>query len=295
MLICTVCSARLQNVTTPCSACGTCVATRDGFTAWAPELADSNDGFRAEYFSDLAQVESEHFWFRARNALIIWALKKYFQDFRHLLEVGCGSGFVLSGIAEAFPQAKLVGSEIFVAGLQVAARRVPQALLVQMDARRLPYAEEFDVVAAFDVIEHIDEDEIVLQNFFRAIKPGGGCVITVPQHKWLWSPVDEEACHKRRYTARELHSKIEAAGFKILRSTSFVTLLLPAMLASRLMDKRAGKSGGVDSLRMNKVINRLFGAILFCEQLMIKLGFNWPLGGSRLVIAQKMPAAQNQT
>lgn len=294
MLVCPVCSAPLESAKNPCQSCGYSVATRDGFTAWAPELADHNSGFRAEYFSGLAQVESEHFWFRARNTLIIWALKKYFPDFRSLLEVGCGSGFVLSGIAGAFPEARLVGSEIFVAGLEVAASRIPQAELVQMDARKLPYVDEFDVVAAFDVIEHIDEDETVLQNFFRAVKPGGGCVITVPQHKWLWSPVDEEACHKRRYTAAELHGKMEAAGFHILRTTSFVTLLLPAMLASRLLAKRAGKSGGADSLRMNKAVNLLFEAILYCERLVIKAGLNWPLGGSRLVVARKMFSPQNQ-
>lgn len=261
--------------------------------AWAPELADHNDGFRAEFFSDLAKVESENFWFRARNALIIWVIKKYFPGFQSLLEVGCGSGYVLSGIAGAFPQARLVGSEIFVAGLEVAASRVPQAQLVQMDARKLPYLNEFDVVAAFDVIEHIDEDETVLQNFFRAVKPGGGCVITVPQHKWLWSPADEGACHKRRYSAAELHNKMEAAGFKILRTTSFVSLLLPAMLASRLNDKRVGKSGGSASLRMNKTLNRLFEAVLYLERMVIKTGLNWPLGGSRLVVAQKIPATQN--
>jgi ubiquinone/menaquinone biosynthesis C-methylase UbiE len=294
MLVCPVCSAPLESAKKPCQACGSSVATRDGFTAWAPELADHNTGFRAEYFAGLAQVESENFWFRARNVLIIWALKKYFPGFHSLLEVGCGSGFVLSGIAGAFPQARLVGSEIFVAGLEVAASRIPQAELVQMDARKLPYVDEFDVVAAFDVIEHIDEDETVLQNFFRAVKPGGGCVITVPQHKWLWSPVDEEACHKRRYTAAELHGKLEAAGFQMLRTTSFVTLLLPAMLASRLMARRAGKSGGADSLRMNKAVNRLFEAILCCERLVIKAGLNWPLGGSRLVVARKPASSQNQ-
>ncbi|MCW5299427.1 class I SAM-dependent methyltransferase [Herbaspirillum lusitanum] len=288
MLVCPVCSEELEDEGKLCGTCKFSVATREGFATWAPELADHNSGFRAEYFSDLAQVESAHFWFRARNALIIWALKTYFPNFHSLLEVGCGSGFVLSGIAAAFPHARLVGSEIFVAGLEVASSRIPGAELVQMDARKLPYVDEFDVVTAFDVIEHIDEDVTVLQNFFRAVKPGGGCIITVPQHKWLWSPVDEEACHKRRYTAAELHGKMEAAGFKILRTTSFVALLLPLMLTSRLRDKRVGKSGGVDSLRMNKTLNSLLETILNLERRAINAGLNWPLGGSRLVVAQKI-------
>ncbi len=291
MLVCPACHTPIEGEKRSCAACGFEVALRDGIAIWAPELAEHNDGFRAEFFSDLAEVESRHFWFRARNTLIVWALKKHFPEFRSLLEVGCGSGFVLSGISEAFPTARLVGSEIFVAGLEVAARRVPRAELVQMDARQLPYTDEFDVLAAFDVIEHIDDDEIVLQNFFRAVKPGGGCIVTVPQHKWLWSPVDEEACHKRRYSAPELRTKMEAAGFRILRTSSFVTLLLPAMLASRLLDRRAGKSGGTASLRMNPFVNTLFEAVLSVERLFIIAGFNLPFGGSRLMVAQKMPAA----
>lgn len=294
MLVCTTCRARIESASQPCLACGASPALRAGFVTWAPELADANNGFRAEYFSDLAQVESEHFWFRARNKLIVWSLKKFFPDFHSLLEVGCGSGFVLSGIAQAFPNARLVGSEIFVAGLEVAAKRLPHAELVQMDARKLPYVEEFDVVAAFDVIEHIDEDETVLQQFFSAVKPGGMCVITVPQHQWLWSPVDEEACHKRRYSAAELHAKVQAAGFKILRSTSFVTLLLPAMIASRLMARGTGHSGGTESLRMNTLVNKVFESILAVEQAVIKLGLNWPIGGSRLVVARKIPSTQIQ-
>ena len=287
MLVCPTCRTPFQRERNKCTTCGFEVPLKNGFAIWAPKLAEHNDGFRAEFFSGLAAVESRHFWFRARNTLIVWAIRKYFPNLYSLLEVGCGSGFVLSGIAKAFPQVHLVGSEIFVAGLEVAAQRVPTAELIQMDARQLPYVNEFDVVAAFDVIEHIDQDELVLQNFFRAIKPGGGCIITVPQHKWLWSPVDEEACHKRRYSADELHSKIKAAGFIILRSTSFVTLLLPAMLISRLLDRKAGTSGGVDELRMNSATNSLFELVLYCERLFVKAGVNWPFGGSRLVVALK--------
>jgi SAM-dependent methyltransferase len=208
-----------------------------------------------------------------------------------LLEVGCGTGFVLSGIAQAFPGARVAGSEIYTAGLAFAAQRLPDVELQQMDARKLPYQEEFDVVAAFDVIEHILEDELVLRNFHQAIKPGGGCLITVPQHPWLWSPVDEEACHQRRYTARELHSKVRAAGFRIVRSTSFVTLLLPLLLASRLAARRSGTSGGSESLQLNSIVNGTLEACMRMEHFVIKTGASLPIGGSRLVVLQKVPSA----
>jgi len=125
-------------------------------------------GFRPEYFADLAVLEAHNFWFRARNRLVIWALRKYFAGARSLLEIGCGTGFVLSGIAAEFPALKLSGSEIHSSGLRFAAQRVPNSSFFQMDARHIPFSEEFDVIGAFDVLEHVEEDEDVLAGMYRA-------------------------------------------------------------------------------------------------------------------------------
>jgi len=287
MIACPSCATTLPAPRYRCPRCGFEPEVRDGFLAWAPQLAEANDGFHREDFAVLATVEAQHFWFRARNALVLWALRKYSPTFRSLLEIGCGTGFVLHGIATAFPAARLVGTEVFTAGLGFAAGRVPGAQLMQMDARALPYVDEFDVVAAFDVIEHIDEDEIVLGNLLRAVKPGGHCVVSVPQHMWLWSPVDEEACHKRRYSAGELEAKAEKAGFQVVRTTSFVTLLLPLMLLSRLRDRRRGRTGGAESLRLNPMVNRLLESLLGLERAVIRAGLSLPAGGSRLIVLRK--------
>ena len=94
------------------------------------------------------------------------------------------------------------------------------------------------MVGAFDVIEHISEDEEALAQLRRAVRPGGGVLVTVPQHPRLWSPADDYGEHKRRYRRRELVEKVSAAGLEIERITSFVSLLLPAMIASRFLDRR---------------------------------------------------------
>jgi SAM-dependent methyltransferase len=287
MIVCPSCGAKNIHAENGCPLCGFVPARVDGFTAWAPELAKYNDGFPEESFEGLARVEAGNFWFRARNAIVLWALRKYFPDFQSLLEVGCGTGFVLSGIAQAFPRVRTAGSEVYTAGLAFAAKRLPGVELLQMDARKLPYEAEFDVVAAFDVIEHILEDDLVLQNLYRAVKPGGGCLITVPQHQWLWSPVDEAACHQRRYTRTELHAKVAAAGFRIVRSTSFVTLLLPLMLASRLAARRSGQAGGSEALAFNPVLDRVLEAVMRVEHLLIRSGVSLPIGGSRLVVLRR--------
>jgi 2-polyprenyl-3-methyl-5-hydroxy-6-metoxy-1,4-benzoquinol methylase len=60
------------------------------------------------------------------------------------------------------------------------------------------------VIGAFDVIEHIEQDERVLLDLWCAIKARGGLIISMLKHRWLWSAADEHACHVRRCTNRNL-------------------------------------------------------------------------------------------
>jgi SAM-dependent methyltransferase len=249
-----------------------------------------NIGFKAHYFKELAELEAGNFWFRARNKLILWALYKYSPQLKSFLEIGCGTGFVISAVAKRFPEARLSGSEYLEEGLVYARQRVPGAGFKQMDARHIPYESELDAIGAFDVLEHIEEDEAVLQQICKALKPGGIVFITVPQHRWLWSAVDEYACHVRRYGANELHQKVCRAGFEIIRSTSFVSTLLPVMFLSRLLKRRNMDMSGnaLAELRINPILNKLFEWLLNFELALIRIGVTLPVGGSRLLIARKL-------
>jgi SAM-dependent methyltransferase len=287
MIICPACNSDHDSVDLRCPACGCEPAVVDGFPAWSPSLANESEGFKQEYFADLAPKEAASFWFKARNDILIWALTKHFPQLRSFLEIGCGTGYVLKGVSQAFPEARMVGTEIFTAGLGYAVQRVPSATFMQMDARRIPYADEFDVVGAFDVLEHIEEDVEVIENLRRAVRPGGGIVITVPQHMWLWSQADDYACHARRYESSDLRRKLESAGLTTLYSTSFVSLLLPAMILSR---KRATGNNQYDptgELRINPMLNSLLGTMMDIERMALRGGVRFPLGGSLLIVAQR--------
>lgn len=261
----------------------------NGFDSYAPDLAHNGGGFKSSYFLDLARLEDANFWFRSRNQLIIWALEHYCPDFHSFLEIGCGTGYVLSGISKKISRTSLYGSEIFITGLEFAAARLPSAKFLQMDARNIPFKSEFDVIGTFDVLEHIKEDTKVLTHVFEALKPRGLMLLTVPQHTWLWSSIDEYAFHVRRYTAVSLHEKIEAAGFSVIRSTSFVTTLLPAMIISRFIQKKVHdkKFDAKAELKFSPWLNSLFFQSLSAELALIKKGLNFPVGGSRLVVARK--------
>lgn len=289
MKVCQCCGNQFQSDVKLCPKCSSEVVYIGGFDSYAPELAYAGGGFKSEYFSALARLEVESFWFRARNQLIIWALQKYQPGLANFLEVGCGTGFVISGVAEKFPNAFLYGSEIFVAGLSFAAERVARARFMQMDARKVPFAAEFDAIGAFDVLEHIVEDETVLAQLHQALRPEGVLILTVPQHQWLWSAADDYACHVRRYSMQELHGKLLAAGFRIERSSSFVSLLLPAMLLSRLRKKKVNEDyDPQNELKLPRLLNSLFMGLMRAEMVLIRLGLDLPFGGSRLVLARKV-------
>ncbi|MDX8386476.1 MAG: class I SAM-dependent methyltransferase [Gallionella sp.] len=289
MKICLTCSKEFDSETWHCPYCDSLPIEISGFPALAPELASSSTGFRPEYFSQLANLEASNFWFRSRNKLILMLLKKYCPDMNSFIEIGCGTGFVLSGIARTFPESHLTGSEIYSNGLEYAADRIQGAQFIQMDAQNIPFESHFDAIGTFDVLEHIEQDELVVSQLNKALKPGGILLITVPQHPELWSLQDEMACHVRRYTATELKQKVRDAGFEILDMGSFVSLLLPVMWWSRRMGKKVKKEeyNPMKELSIGKLPNLILGAIMCIEIGCMRLGFRFPAGGSLFLIARK--------
>lgn len=270
-----------------CPACPHVVTESAGFAALAPELADTISGMDPRSFKALAEIEDEHFWFVARNELLVGLVARFFPEARHFLEVGCGNGAVLRAVAQLRDWRRLVGSELHPSGLAFARQRLPEVEFVQMDARHIPASEAFDLVGAFDVIEHIADDERVLAQMRGALAIGGGFIIAVPQHPWLWSRADDIAYHERRYCRGELERKLQRSGFEILFSTSYTSLLLPAMIASRLRGRRAKTDELVEQeFSLSPRINRLFTAILRAEVRLALAGLRWPVGGSRVVVGR---------
>lgn len=288
MKICLACRQRFEAADWNCPTCHWSPQLQQGYPVFAPDLAGNFAGFEAQLFNILAEVEPGHFWFEARNRLLIWTVRQYFPQARNFLEIGCGTGFVLSGLKRTYPDLVLSGSDIFMEGLVFAQARLPQAKLWQMDARCIPLEAEFDVIGAFDVLEHIAEDETVLQQMFCALKPGGGIMVTVPQHPFLWSYFDDLSHHQRRYTRSELLRKMEQAGFEICRVTSFVSFLLPILLLTRWRQRKLIANLEVKAeFEHSWLVNAALKKVMDFERSLIKLGLSFPAGGSLLVVAQR--------
>jgi SAM-dependent methyltransferase len=160
-----------------------------------------------------------------------------------------------------------------------------------MEAGNIPYVEEFDVIGLFDVLEHISDDKTAIRQIHRALKPEGGLMLTVPQHAWLWSRADDEARHLRRYGRHDLLNTLEDSGFRIIQVTSFISLLLPLLIISRLLSRSetARKSSNPQwkELHLPGPIDRIFETICSWEQVLIDRKLSFPVGGSLLCIALK--------
>lgn len=251
----------------------------------------SRTSFDPAHFARLRALEERSFWFAGRSDLIEWAFARYFGRAADFMEIGCGTGYVLSRMHLAFPNLALSGSELLDEGLACARDRLHGvARLEKADATALSCIGAFDAMGAFDVIEHIEDDARVLMNIRNALRPGGGLLVTVPQHEWLWSSTDVAACHVRRYTRKALRAKLHDAGFEVLRMTSFVSLLLPAMLLAR---RRSGEGmAEVEAeLALPAPLNAIGAATLWLERMAIRAGIDLPAGGSLLAVARKPRAA----
>lgn len=250
--------------------------------------------FPATAFATLAAAEANHWWFRARNRVILWALAKYVGRFNSFLEVGCGTAFALEGVHTTYPEAELYGSEYYEEGLIHARERLPSATFTQLDATVMSEVDRYDVIGTFDVIEHIEQDQKVIDNLAQALKPGGTLIVSVPQHRWLWSEVDEYACHIRRYTRPELISKVKSAGLRIEYATSFVSLLIPLMWLSRIRPSK-GEYDPMTEFAIPRWLNASLEWIMKLELALLKLGICLPIGGSLLLVAKKPRAISQGT
>jgi SAM-dependent methyltransferase len=245
------------------------------------------DGDADYQFDALIAAEKRHFWFRARREAVVWALDKYLPRTERLLEVGCGTGFVLEEIRRRHANAMLAACDASFDAIRLARRRLRDVHLFRADVGHLPIRGGFDAIAALDVIEHVDRDVDSLREMFDALRPGGGLLVTVPQHRWLWSRVDEFSHHRRRYDRRELLAKTRAAGFHVLRCTSYFMATLPFAFVSRRRASRLEWFDPVAELRMPKILNTAFALALQPEWWLIRAGCSLPAGSSLLLVARR--------
>lgn len=234
-------------------------------------------------YDNMRKIEQDHWWFRARREILGDQLERLnLGPDARILEVGCGTGGNLTMLAR---YGHVTGVEPDTESREYAMEHTGVEVLPGFLPGPLPeFGGQFDLIAAFDVIEHLDRDRDSLIALQGLLKPGGRMITTVPAHPWMWSEHDAVHHHKRRYRKAEYLDLFAAAGLRLVKATYFNSLLFPPIAAVRLA-KRGGGGGGDDAIP-GAAVNKLLTSVFSFEKHLLRLG-NLPFGVSLLVAAEK--------
>ena len=214
-------------------------------------------------YRQMAELDQRHWWYRARREILAALIRRTIRlpAGAQLLEIGCGTGHNLAMLGEfGHVDALELDDEARAFAEQRLGRAVMSAPLPELAG--VP-DRHYDLVGAFDVIEHIDDDRGAIASIATKLKPGGKFFMTVPAHQWMWSAHDEVNHHKRRYSKRSLRSLIEGSPLQLERISYFNSLLFPVAVAERISSKLRGKDSAdlmLPPAALNAALERTFAA-----------------------------------
>ena len=244
-------------------------------------------------YEQFAQLEENHFWFKGRRTIFFDLIgrtltKRSEAPDRQILEIGCGAGGMLGPLSN---YGHVTGIDISHEYMQFCKQRGHDRV-VTGSGYELPFQDNsFDMVALFDVIEHIPDDQRVLEEVRRVLKPGGQVFISVPAYQFMFSQNDRVAHHLRRYTAGQLNAVLAKAGLHSKKTTYFNTflfpLILPAVMVLKLKEKLFGLPEGLTNLshEFQEPVNGIFGWIMGSERWLLR-HIEFPFGHSLIAMAE---------
>lgn len=187
------------------------------------------------YYIEYYEYERKHWFFRARNKIImdhIGRLIKEKKDIK-ILNVGVATGYT-SVLLKQFSE-NITSVEYDEDCYDFTAKNVPSIGLVKGSILELDFEEnEFDLVCAFDVIEHIEDDQLGLSELERVCKQNGHVVVTVPAFMSIWSHHDVINHHFRRYKRKQLKNLFsDQSKFQYVSYFNF-WLFIPVLLFRKI-------------------------------------------------------------
>jgi SAM-dependent methyltransferase len=207
-----------------------------------------------------------------------------------IMEIGCSSGFLIKDLVHSFPDSVVIGADVVKEPLHRLAQLLPEVPLIRFDLLKCPLPNDcVDVVIMLNVLEHIQDDFEALKKSFNLLKPGGGLIIEVPAGSYLYDDYDAHLHHFRRYSAKDLNLKLQAAGFTIVRQSHLGIIIFPAFVLVKLLNKFFPSRSKISVVKKNA--SSTSSSVLFNWAMKFESKFlsSWrlPFGVRVLVAAQK--------
>jgi SAM-dependent methyltransferase len=230
-------------------------------------------------------LQDRHWWFEGRRRILDGLIGRLaLPNPAQILEVGCGPGGNLA-MLQRFGAVTAVEPDDASRGY--AAERTGVRVVGGLLPDGLPFEPAtFDLVCAFDVIEHVDEDAASVAALARLAKPGGYLATTVPGQPWMWSRHDELHHHKRRYRMGDYRALFQAAGLQIVKASYFNTLLFPPIAAIRAIKMATGSTLADDDAMPPAPLNCLLAGLFGAELTWLRHA-SLPIGVSIVVIGRR--------
>jgi SAM-dependent methyltransferase len=214
-------------------------------------------------YQQMAELDDRHWWYRARRRILAELIRREGQLPRHaqILEIGCGTGHNLAMLGEfGHVDALELDDEARALSEKRLGRKIMRSPLPELS--EVP-DRHYDLIGAFDVIEHIDDDAAAVAAIATKLKPGGRFMIAVPAHRWMWTAHDVVNHHKRRYSKRALRALVENSPMRLDKIGYFNSLLFPLAVAERAVSKLRGRDSADVKLPpapLNSALERVFAA-----------------------------------
>lgn len=242
---------------------------------------------RAE-FATLFQQEENFWWFRGQRFLL-WKILRQIQPETSAagfssLDVGCGTGLNLK-LLQRFGPAE--GIDLSPQAVEFCAKRGFK--IKRGDVASLPYPENrFDLITAMGVFYHreVKDDLQGMKEVFRVLKPGGWFIIFDPAMKCLFSNHDLAFQGARRYSRKELLTKLRKAGFQVEQISYLNITIFPFLFLKRKLERLFGSKPCSEVQEINPLFNFILKKIYLAEIRLLRY-FNYPFGVNIFAVGKK--------
>ncbi len=241
---------------------------------------------KSEY-ARMEDREKTYWWHLGRLRIIKTYVNRSLKDKDTpvILNVGCGTGGTID-MLEKFGQVDNV--DISDDAIRFMKQHGYKRITKVKDIK-LPFKpKSYDIVGAFDVLEHIEKEKSALKEWKRVIKDDGAIVITVPAYQWLWSDHDVSLHHKRRYTTGRLEAAATQAGLRVEKKSYAIVFSLGLVVGFRTLNKILGRKTDSETSYVDIPgwVNSLFTNLLYVEAWFHKY-IRFPFGTSVVVVLRK--------